>query len=121
VRTLRNESKSVVEEKLFNFFERRKANDTLLLYLSCHGRKDASGRLYFVMNNTKFDRLAPTGLASSYVRERLEWRPTSSTRPTPTCSSMRFASSVGWCGASRPVVRPAGPGSAIMAGRLGGG
>ena len=41
--------------------------------------------------------------------------------PTPTCSSTRSASSVGWSAAPRPVARPAGPGSAIVAGRPGGG
>jgi hypothetical protein len=47
--------------------------------------------------------------------------PISTTRPTPICWSMRSASSVGWCGGSRPVGRPPGPGSAIGVGRLGGG
>jgi IS5 family transposase len=48
-------------------------------------------------------------------------RPTSTTRPTPTCWSRRSASSAGWSAGSRPGVRPAGPGSAIVDGRLGGG
>jgi hypothetical protein len=49
------------------------------------------------------------------------WRPTSTTRPTPTCWSMRSESSADWFGGSRPVGRQTGPGSAIVAGRLGGG
>ena len=49
------------------------------------------------------------------------WRPTSTTRPTRICWSRRSASSVGWSGGSRPEGRPAGPGSAIVAARLGGG
>jgi transposase, IS5 family len=48
-------------------------------------------------------------------------RPTLTTRPTPTCWSMRSASSVGWSAGSRAAVPPAGPGSAIVAGRPGGG
>jgi transposase, IS5 family len=48
-------------------------------------------------------------------------RPTSTTRPTPTCWSTRSASSAGWSGASRAAVPPAGPGSATGVGRLGGG
>ena len=49
------------------------------------------------------------------------WRPISTTRPTPTCWSRRSASSVGWYAASRLAAPPAGPGSAIVAGRLAGG
>jgi IS5 family transposase len=49
------------------------------------------------------------------------WRPTSTTRPTPTCWSMRSESWVGWCGALRAVGRPAGPGSGTVAGRPAGG
>jgi Transposase domain (DUF772) len=48
-------------------------------------------------------------------------RPTSTPRPTPTCSSMRSASWVGWSVGSRSVGRPAEPGSAIAAGRPDGG
>ena len=48
-------------------------------------------------------------------------RPTSTTRPTPTCWSMRSESSVGWSAGSRAGAPPAGPGSAIVAGRPGGG
>ena len=48
-------------------------------------------------------------------------RPTSTTRPTPTCWRVRSASLVGWSAGSRPEGRPAGPGSAIEDARLGGG
>jgi IS5 family transposase len=46
--------------------------------------------------------------------------PTSTTPPTPICWSRPCASWVGWCGASRPAARPAGPGSGIGAGPQGG-
>jgi transposase, IS5 family len=39
--------------------------------------------------------------------------------PTPTCWSTLSESSVGWCGASRVVAPPAGPGSATVAARRG--
>jgi hypothetical protein len=48
------------------------------------------------------------------------WRPTSTTRPTPTCWSTRSESWVGWSAGSRAAVRPAGPGSATAAARPGG-
>jgi transposase, IS5 family len=37
--------------------------------------------------------------------------------PMPICWSRPWASWVGWCGGSRAVVPPAGPGSAIVVGR----
>ena len=49
------------------------------------------------------------------------WRPTSTIPPMRGSWPMRWASWVGWCGASRPGERPARPGSGIVAGRPGGG
>jgi transposase, IS5 family len=49
------------------------------------------------------------------------WRPTSTTRPTPTCWSRPSVSWVGWSAGSRPAVRPAGPGAGTAVGRPGGG
>jgi IS5 family transposase len=49
------------------------------------------------------------------------WRPTSTTRPAPTCWSRRSARSVDWCGGSRLAAPPAGPGSGTGVGPLGGG
>lgn len=47
-------------------------DDTVLLYLSCHGVKDETGQLYFAARDTSDGLLAATGVASAYVRERLE-------------------------------------------------
>jgi Transposase domain (DUF772) len=47
-------------------------------------------------------------------------RPTSTTRPTPTCWSRRYASSVGWSDGSRPVARRPGPAFATAVGPPGG-
>jgi hypothetical protein len=44
-------------------------------------------------------------------------RPTPTIPPMPICWSRPCASWVGWCGGSRAVVPPAGPGSAIVVGR----
>ena len=61
-------------------------------------------------------------LRACKLRSRPRWsRPTSTTRPTPTCWRVRLASWAGWCGGSRPAVPPAGPGSATAAVPLGGG
>jgi hypothetical protein len=47
------------------------------------------------------------------------WRPTSTTRPMPTCWRRPCASWVGSSGGSRPAVRPAAPACGIVAERLG--
>jgi Caspase domain len=71
VRTLVNEATPVVQEELEGFFSDRKRDDFLLLYFSCHGIKDVSGRLYFVCTNTRFDRLRATGISSVFVEEQI--------------------------------------------------
>lgn len=72
VRMLMNEPSWAVSEEVEAFFVDRKPDDLLLLYFSCHGIKDASGRLYFASKNTKFERLAATGISSAWVNERME-------------------------------------------------
>ena len=72
VRALVNEESPVVAEELEGFFSGRKRDDFLLLYFSCHGIKDSTGRLYFVCTNTKFDRLRATGLSSVFVEEQID-------------------------------------------------
>ncbi|SNT62814.1 Caspase domain-containing protein [Streptosporangium subroseum] len=61
-----------VAEEIEGFFADRRANDLLVLHLSCHGVKDESGRLYFAMSSTKLDRLAATGLSAAFVNEQID-------------------------------------------------
>lgn len=73
VKTVVNQPGAVVQQELERFFSDRKPDDLLLLYFSCHGVKDAAGRLYFVTSNTTFDLLRSTGISASFVSEQMEY------------------------------------------------
>jgi len=73
VKTLVNEPCDVVAQELEAFCSDRTPDDLLLLYFSCHGIKDAAGRLYFAMANTRFDRLRSTGVSATFVSEQMEY------------------------------------------------
>ena len=73
VRSVVNQPNSVVQQQLERFFSGRKPDDLLFLYFSCHGVKDATGRLYFVTSNTTFDLLRSTGVSASFVSEQMEY------------------------------------------------
>jgi hypothetical protein len=62
----------LVREEIEGFFAGRRLDDLLVLYLSCHGVKDASGRLYFAAMTTKLSRLAASGISSDFVYEQVE-------------------------------------------------
>lgn len=72
VRVLVNESHGMVLEEIEDFFADRKPDDLLLLYFSCHGVKDLTGRLYFATSSTKLSRLGSTGLSSAWINEQLD-------------------------------------------------
>jgi hypothetical protein len=71
VRTLVNQPGQLVEEEIEGFFADRKPDDLLVLYLSCHGVKDQDGRLYFAATDTKLQRLAASGISSTFVNEQM--------------------------------------------------
>src|SRR4051794_28531707 len=73
VQTVVNESSATVQQELERFFSDRHPDDLLLLYFSCHGVKDAAGRLYFVTSNTMFDLLRSTGISAAFVSEQMEY------------------------------------------------
>ena len=75
ITTIVNETSAVVQQELERFFSGRKPDDLLLLYFSCHGVKDTTGRLYFATTNTTFDLLRSTGVAASFVSEQMEYSP----------------------------------------------
>jgi predicted NBD/HSP70 family sugar kinase/uncharacterized caspase-like protein len=72
VTTLLNQPSHVVSEEIEGFFAEGRLDDLLLLYMSCHGFKDAAGHLYFCLSTTKLDRLAATGVPAYFVHERVE-------------------------------------------------
>ena len=62
----------LVREEVDGFFADRRVEDTLVLYLSCHGVKDPGGRLYFAASTTKLHRLASTAISADFVYEQVD-------------------------------------------------
>jgi hypothetical protein len=59
-------------ERVEMFFTAAGPDDLLLFYFTGHGILDPNGNLYFVMRDTRVDRLASTGLSAAHVRELSE-------------------------------------------------
>ncbi len=72
VQSVVNQPNGVVQRELERFFSTRTPDDLLLVYFSCHGVKDSTGRLYFATTNTAFDLLRSTGVSASFVSEQME-------------------------------------------------
>ncbi|MBT2451135.1 caspase family protein [Streptomyces sp. ISL-43] len=72
VEVLRNPTCQKLREGIQEFFEDRKAEQTLLLHFSCHGVKDARGRLFLAASDTKRSRLASTAVDARYLSERMQ-------------------------------------------------
>jgi hypothetical protein len=72
VQTLINAPSGEVQEKIGEFCADRRSDDQLLIYLSCHGVLDDSGRLYYAATNTRRQREAATAVAATWLNERLD-------------------------------------------------
>jgi branched-chain amino acid transport system substrate-binding protein len=72
VDSLLNEPSRMVRRRIEDFFSRRKPDDLLLLYFSCHGILDSRGRLYFVASDTRSDLLESTGIAARWVKRQMD-------------------------------------------------
>lgn len=68
VDVLRDETASVVQERVEDLFLDGASDDVLLLHFSCHGVKSESGELYFAARNTRPDRLGSTAVPAEFVR-----------------------------------------------------
>ncbi|MET9078203.1 caspase family protein [Streptomyces sp. NPDC004232] len=55
-----------------DFLAERAAGDLVVVYLSCHGVRDAPGRLYFAAADTLKTRLPSTGVESQWLLDRLD-------------------------------------------------
>ncbi len=62
---------SEVAEAVEEFLVDAERSDLVLLYFSCHGLKDESGRLYFAARNTRRNRLRSTAVPATVVNELL--------------------------------------------------
>lgn len=60
-----------VMEAVEGFLVDAERGDLLLLYFSCHGLKDESGRLYFAARNTRRNRLRSTAVPAAVVNDLL--------------------------------------------------
>lgn len=72
VRPLINRPSYVVSEEIEDFFANRRLDDLLLVYFSCHGIKDATGRLYFAASNTNLERVSATAISSVFLNEQID-------------------------------------------------
>lgn len=55
-----------------DFLSGRSHDELLVVYLSCHGVRDARGRLFFAAADTRKTHLAATGIESGWLLERLD-------------------------------------------------
>jgi hypothetical protein len=72
VHSFMNEQTHLLNEEIEGFFADRLPQDTLVLYLSCHGVKDVDGRLRFATKSTKMNRLAATAISAEFVYEQVD-------------------------------------------------
>jgi hypothetical protein len=71
VKMCRNANSYQISGAIEEFFADAGFDDFLILYITGHGLKDDSGRLYFAAMDTKSDRLASSAVSSAFVREQL--------------------------------------------------
>ncbi|MFD7547337.1 caspase domain-containing protein [Streptomyces sp. NPDC059578] len=72
VNVLVNESMRSWGIAIEQFFGSATADDTLLLHLSCHGRKDRRNRLHFVTRDSEFDSLAATSIGADFLADCMD-------------------------------------------------
>ena len=61
-----------IRRKIARFLDNRRANDVVVVYLSCHGVLDAWGGLYFAATDTEKSQLAATAVEAAWLREQSE-------------------------------------------------
>lgn len=72
VRTVINQPAHEITRAVAGFFAERRADDLLLLHVSCHGVKDDSGELYFAATDTALNLLEATAVSSSFVNRMMD-------------------------------------------------
>jgi len=72
VQVLANVNLSVCMREIERFLSRADPDDLLLLHLSCHGKKDARGRLYMAMADSEIEYLASSAVSASFVSDQIE-------------------------------------------------
>lgn len=66
-----NQPHHVVGERIGDFYRSHRRDDLALLYFTGHGLKDAEGRLYLAMKNTRRDNLGFTSLPAEQLDQAM--------------------------------------------------
>ncbi|MFD7640465.1 caspase domain-containing protein [Kitasatospora sp. NPDC059795] len=72
VTVLLDETAREWKKAIEQFFAAATGADTLLLHLSCHGRKDGRNRLHFVTHDSEYGALAATSVSAGFVADCME-------------------------------------------------
>jgi hypothetical protein len=72
VSQLHDRNSSAIRLEIARFLAGRAADETVLVYLSCHGTLDTRGRLMFAATDTDLQYPSATAIAASYLLERLD-------------------------------------------------
>ncbi len=75
VTLLLDETDHVIRRRIGDFLADRAHDDTIVVYLSCHGVLDLRGRLYFAAANTVKHRLSSTAVEARWLLDELELCP----------------------------------------------
>jgi caspase domain-containing protein/RDD family protein len=67
-----NEHEAGLRRRLARLFGEARPDDLLLVHFSCHGVKDAAGRLHFATPDTETSLLAATSIAASWVNAEIQ-------------------------------------------------
>jgi hypothetical protein len=85
-----------IQIAIVDFLQARGRNETVVLYLSCHGLLDDWDHLYFAAADTYNNHLTSTGIGADWLWDRLnETRATSQVIVLDCCNSGAFARSGG--------------------------
>jgi hypothetical protein len=72
VRVNANQPEAAVRRDIGRFFADRGRDELLLLYISCHGVKDESGRLYLAATDSELPNLAATATSAEFIRDQMD-------------------------------------------------
>ncbi len=61
-----------IKQAVVTFLDDRSVDDLVVVYLSCHGVRDAYGRLYFAATNTQKSKLKATAVESAWLLDVLD-------------------------------------------------
>ncbi len=72
VSTIVNPPEAETRRSISLFFAKKKPDDLVLLYFSCHGMLDDRGRLYLAVKDTRHDLLKATGISANFITDEMD-------------------------------------------------